>query len=234
MVDNTHCLVREHRFASAEECKQLASALLEQSRRTHSIPEISRLGISQYQQGLRGSKAAYFAEAREVSVNLDTLFNLSFDPVQRVQERLREFNLDIATMAETDYGLYAPCAGKLRNGSSPIHVDFAPQDSFGWDVGSTEAQLAWNIYLDVADNEGDLVLWDKQWQPEDEKFLVKDQYYFDPAVVAEVDPLRVKVNVGDLILVNSRNFHAVSESTNRLTVGGFISFFADGKVRFWI
>ena len=39
-------------------------------------------------------------------------------------------------------------------------------------------QLAWNLYLEVPDENGELLLWDKQWREEDDVFQVEDNYYY--------------------------------------------------------
>jgi hypothetical protein len=51
--------VRLARFASIAEAHLLRDLLLAGAVRTHSIAEVTRLGISQYEQGVRGSKAAF-------------------------------------------------------------------------------------------------------------------------------------------------------------------------------
>jgi len=130
-------------------------------------------------------------------------------------------------------GNYFAGNGKLRNGYSPIHVDFAPQDSAGWAVAEAGAQLAWNLYLRVPAEGGKLLLWDKYWQPEDDRHQVDDNYFYEDTVVRDARMIRVSVSPGEVIILNSRNFHAVSEARDRLAFGSFISVFEGDRLRLW-
>jgi hypothetical protein len=130
-------------------------------------------------------------------------------------------------------GDYFAGNGKLRSGISPVHVDFAPQDSAGWAIARAGVQLAWNFYLRVPAEGGELLLWDKHWQPEDDGYQVDDNYYYDEAVVRDARMLRISVSPGEVIILNSRNFHAVSETRDRLAFGSFISVFEGNQLRLW-
>jgi hypothetical protein len=221
-------------FARPAEIKSLKQTLLDQSRRTHSIKQVTRLGISQYAQGICQSKANYFHLVPGVMKELAEAFRSSFDPLSRFITSLSSSGFDAGVMQEPGFGSYAPCAGKLRNGFSPIHVDFAAQDSADWEVGAAPVQLAWNLYLDMPAIGGELMLWDRQWQPEIDRYLVRDNYYYEDAVVADLEPLRIRPIDGQLLVLNSRNFHAVDQVSDRLTIGGFISYFPEKSLRLWI
>jgi hypothetical protein len=225
--------VRISEFANSSEIARFKELLLDKSCRTSSIEQVTRLGISQYQQGLRSSKEEYFRLAKDVSKNFDAIFAQSFSALQRLIERLNGAGFDAAIMHEPGFGDYFAGSGKLRNGFSPIHVDYAPQDSQDWAVGASIAQLAWNFYLQVPDAGGELLLWDKTWQPADDAHQVKDNYFYSEEVVKTLPVLKIKVVPGEVVIVNSRCFHAVAESENRLAYGSFISVFPDHTLRLW-
>jgi len=161
LIEHRIPAVRISDFANASEITRFKTRLLSNSCRTKSIEQVTRLGISQYQQGLRRSKEEYFRLAQEVQKDFDEIFRQSFSPLQRIIERLKSAGFDTAIMHEPGFGDYFAGSGKLRNGFSPIHVDYAPQDSQDWAVGASKAQLAWNFYLQVPDAGGELLLWDK-------------------------------------------------------------------------
>lgn len=233
LIENKIAGVRISQFASASEVARFKTLLLNNSCRTKSIEQVTRLGISQYQQGIRSSKEEYFRLAQEVRKDFEGIFAQSFSPLQRIIGHLQRAGFDAAIMHEPGFGDYFAGSGKLRNGFSPIHVDYAPQDSQGWAVGASKAQLAWNFYLQVPDTGGELLLWDKAWQPEDDVHQVKDNYYYSQDVVKNLPVLKVKVIPGEVIIVNSRCFHAVAESENRLAYGSFISVFPNRTLRLW-
>ena len=230
LVQNLIPAIKIPLFASPAELRNLKNALLTESVRGNSLPEVTRLGISQYQHGVLKSKQDYLKlaiQAREVQ---KVIFAASFDPLNRLIQLFNEQGVDLDIMAEEGQQYFAGC-GKVRNGFSPIHVDYAPQDSDGWEIGAASAQLAWNLYLDPGSKAGELMLWDKCWSPGDDTYQVDDNYYYEAEVVAGIDPLMVPVEVGSVFLINSRNYHAVNESENRLAFGSFISVFGDGRMR---
>jgi len=233
LIDNRIPAVKVAQFAQQEEMQSLRAALLANADKTHSIPQVARLGISQYEQGLQGSKAGYFATASELETQFAGFFGRSFSPVQRLIESLQNCGFDADIMTEPGMGRYFAGNGKLRNGFSPIHVDFAPQDSTGWAIADAKAQLAWNLYLQVPTEGGALLLWDRLWTPEDDAYQVDGNYYYQEQVVHGARALRIEVSEGEMLIINSRNYHAVEESRDRLAFGSFISVFADNSLRLW-
>ena len=71
-------------------------------------------------------------------------------------------------MTEPEYRRYWCGNGKIRNGVTPIHIDFAPQDSAGWAIAHTWVQLSWKLYLDNPSGGGDLHVWERRRSPEDD------------------------------------------------------------------
>ncbi len=233
LIDNRVPAVRIDDFATPNEVAELGRELTEHSVRTRSISEVTRLGISQYQQGLRGSKSEYFDTAVRIAPAFEGIFARSFSPVERFVGALRNVGFDTAVMEEPGFGPYWAGTGKLRNGFSPIHVDFAPQDSQGWTIGESVGQLAWNLYLRVPDAGGELLVWDKQWRPEHDVHQAPESYWYTEEVVAGLPRLELAVRPGQIVVLNSRNFHAVADSKDRLAFGSFISVFDDGRLRLW-
>jgi hypothetical protein len=233
LIENRIPAVKVTHFAKPEEIRSLREALLVHAGRTHSIPQVARLGISQYEQGLRRSRAEYFAMAKSLEPQFAAIYARSFSPVQRLIGKLRAIGCDADVMSEPGMGRYFVGNGKLRNGFSPIHVDFAPQDYSGWGIADAKAQLAWNLYLQVPAEGGALLLWDRLWQPEDDIHQVDDNYFYREQVVQGSRKLRIDVSEGELLIINSRNYHAVEETRDRLAYGAFISVFADTRLRLW-
>ena len=233
LIDNRIPAVRIEAFADANETDALITELQEHACRTNSIQQVTRLGISQYEQGVRVSKDNYFNLARRLDPEFAQIYARSFSPIQRLIDQLKKKGFDSAIMSEPGMGNYFAGNGKLRNGYSPVHVDFAPQDSASWAIAKAFAQLAWNLYLRVPAEGGELLLWDKHWRPEDDRYQVDGNYYYDEAVVRDARMVRLSVSPGEVIIINSRNYHAVSQARDRLAFGSFISVFKGNRLRFW-
>lgn len=233
LIGNKIPAVRIENFATETEVTDFQNALLQVSLHSKSVKQVTRLGISQYEQGIRSSKLAYFDLAEKAWQQSESVFSSSFSPLDRMLNCFSDIGIDAAIMEEPGFGKYFAGTGKLRSGDSPIHVDFAPQDSEDWLIGKSEAQLAWNFYLKVADQGEELLLWDKLWQREDDRYQVEDNYYYTKEVVEDARLLKLPVHAGEVVLINSRNFHAVAESKNRLAYGSFISVFPSVKLCLW-
>lgn len=233
LIENRIPAVRIEAFANAHETNVLVTGLLEHACRTSSIKQVTRLGISQYEQGVRVSKDNYFKLARRIEPAFAQVYAGSFSPVQRLIYKLQEKGFDASIMSEPGMGDYFAGNGKLRSGVSPVHVDFAPQDSAGWAIAEAGVQLAWNFYLRVPAEGGELLLWDKHWQPADDRYQVDGSYFYDEAVVRDARMVRASVSPGEVLILNSRNYHAVSETRDRLAFGSFISVFEGDRLRLW-
>lgn len=233
LVDNRLAAVRIRDFASTSELDLLKRGLIENNRLSSSIRQVTRFGISQYEEGLKHNKQNYFSLTQRAAQEQKNIFAGSFDPVERFITLLEVHVENTGIMEEPGYGRYYAGNGKMRQGFSPIHVDFAPQDSAGWAIGGSQNQLAWNLYIDIPQQGGELLIWDKQWQPADDIFQVDGNYYYDEAVVAGQNRLSIKPQRGEILLINTRNFHAVADSDNRFAFGSFIACLGEGSMMLW-
>lgn len=99
-------------------------------------------------------------------------------------------------------------------------------------------QLGVNIYLDTADQGGELESWDRYISDEEYESL-RDRYpgsYGFPREMLPEDSVLVDPEVGDLVLVNTTRAHAVRriEQGRRMTVSGFVgSAGIDQPLRYW-
>lgn len=101
------------------------------------------------------------------------------------------------------------------------------------------SQLGVNVYLNSAEEGGELELWNYSVQDSEyEKFVeggVKNSYGFDRAKIPAA-ALNIKPNIGDLILINTTNVHAIKKviKGQRLTVSGFVGCFGlDKPLKLW-
>ena len=81
--------IRVCNFATRDEISALKQAYRDFPAQSQTIRQVLRLGISQYQEGLMGSKEAYFARAAELGVVQASAFEQSFDPIQRLIDVLQ-------------------------------------------------------------------------------------------------------------------------------------------------
>ncbi len=233
LLNNEIQVIRIKHFATSAEAEELAFQLLAHAKRTHSVKTITRLGISYYEQGIVDGKGNYFGLVEECNQTLETLTRTSFHPVRRLINLLSQYIPDVGVMSEPGYGDYFAGVGKLREGYTPVHIDFGPRDAPDWGIGEVTAQLAWNCYLRIPATGGLLKVWNKSWNPQDEAFAVEDTYYHSESVVENSEYRLYQPTVGDVLLLNSRNFHTVTPCQDRIAFGSFIGLMPNGALRFW-
>jgi hypothetical protein len=97
------------------------------------------------------------------------------------------------------------------------------------------AQFAFNLYLSVPEVGGETVVWRHRWNPDDEAFRLPGSYGYAEAVVGESESFELKPAVGEALLFNPRNFHAVraSHDSRRVALGFSIGLSDTGELLTW-
>ncbi|MGD1852147.1 MAG: 2OG-Fe(II) oxygenase [Cyanophyceae cyanobacterium] len=233
LINNTIPLIRIPNFGTTEEAEELAERFLQFAARSNSVKTVTRLGISQYEQGTVGGKINYFRLVEGAWSNLIKVCETTFNPTLKVMEILREYFTEVDILTEEGYGRYFAGVAKLRTGKTPIHSDFPLLGALDWAIAEMVAQLSWNFYLRVPNTGGELRIWDRLWQEEDDQLLVKGTYYHDEKIISNIPSITVKPVLGELIIFNSQNYHTVLPAQNRIAVGSWISLMPDRSLKLW-
>jgi hypothetical protein len=158
-------------------------------------------------------------------------------PLQRALDWLSKLFPGRSVNIAYEPGIGHYFAGLLRRieEGTLVHVDFAPLEQPGWAVARVYNQLAFNIYLDVAQvNPGVVHVWQKQWQPKDQQFKIPGSYGYTAQVVEGVPFATITPRVGMMILINTRNFHQVSAASGmRLTFSASVGRLSDKDIVVW-
>ncbi|MEM6500961.1 MAG: 2OG-Fe(II) oxygenase [Cyanobacteria bacterium P01_C01_bin.89] len=233
LIKNTIPLIRVPKFGTDQEAEELAERFLQFAARSNSVKTVTRMGISQYEQGTVGGKDNYFRRVEGAWSNLITVCKTTFNPTVKVMGLLREYFADVDILTEEGYGRYFAGVAKLRTGETPVHSDFPLLGATDWAIAKMEAQLSWNFYLRIPAQGGELRIWDKLWQVEDDRLLEKGTYYHDEKIISDIPSITIKPVLGELILFNSRNYHTVLPAQNRIAMGSWISLMPDESLRLW-
>ena len=228
--------IRISKFASDEECNKLALAIEKVGFDFYKNvePPIGRIGITQFEY-INRDKLGYFDTVKKAKTTYNQVTSLSFDPLKRLAIILRQNvsnKVQIAYENEA-YGYYF--AGLIRHiNIALLHIDFAQLDAPNWGIGNITSQLVWNLYVKAPSQGGVCKVYNRQWQPEDEKYKTPSSYGYDYSLVATSE---VKHNIpltGDLVIFNSRNFHEVVPGIGeRITISSFIGKMPGGDLVFW-
>jgi hypothetical protein len=232
LLNNKIGAIRVRSLATPLECQALVSQIdaIGWDYYKNVTPPIGKFGVTQFEHR-NGEKAEYFRRAAGVREKLSRV-PLHAELIGRVQAAIRRAGtaVDIATEGTDQY-----FAGLVRHiDVALLHLDFAPLDGPTWSIGKISRQLTWNIYLQPGDSGGDCQVYNRQWRPEDEQTRVPGSYGYDPKLVADVQSVRLRPNLGELTLFNSRNFHEVHASAGRrITLSSFAGLIQPDRLVLW-
>ncbi len=223
-------------FASAEECDQLVRAAdklgFEPYRQVE--PPIQRIGVTVFEYDSIGMDA-YFRQAAALRELQDRIFAASFNPLRRLMDKLSaNHSGQVGIATDPTHGqYYAGLVRRIEDGTL-LHIDFAAAEQPDWTVASVRAQLAWNLYVDLADGAGDTHVYDRPWNARDEQYKIADSYGYRHEVIVGANRYTYRPRRGDVCIFNTRNFHEVDPSKGkRVTFTSAIGRFDDDSLRLW-
>ncbi|MFK0117755.1 proline hydroxylase [Streptomyces sp. NPDC090994] len=199
-------------------------------------PMVMRFGVGVSDYRADGGVADSYWPDLEASRAAWRRLSLPFDPWERARQALgadwpgrvgvgrrggREMGAGVAREAPQGFLVHYDDAG--REFSAPL-LD-AP----------LVAQLAFNVYVTVPETGGETVIWRHRWQPADERHRAPGSYGFTEECVRDDESLVIKPAVGDGLLFDSRNYHAVkpSHGGRRIALGFSLGLADTGDLLAW-
>jgi hypothetical protein len=182
----------------------------------------------------------YFQSEAEASELRDTIFPGSLDPIKKMIDIFSQgFDTSVATEPEQDHARYFTGLIRAMAQESTTHYDFAPHQLPGWKVAESQAQFAVVAYLQMPDNGGGLTVYNRPGEPEDDKYNQdteeKGPKGFEEEFLDEEESLTILPNAGEMIIINSKNFHRVEKIQSqvaRYSINSFMSLL-DNKLYLW-
>lgn len=161
---------------------------------------------------------------------------LPFDPFRECRSALGahwHHPVEVGRRGGREMG--AGVAREPNQGFQP-HYDDALREFTGDLLDDTlVAQFAFNLYLSVPDHGGETVVWRRRWHPDDEGFRLPHSYGFAPGVVGDAQSFDLVPAVGEALLFDPRNYHAVRPSvgSRRISLGFSMGLTTEGKLLTW-
>jgi len=174
----------------------------------------------------------YFAEAAAAEEITDSI---GFDLADRVRGRLADvLGLNSFELAqEPDGRRYAKKNLRIYSDGkrTPLHNDNVMRDAAGTGLilEKLRHQLSVVVCMQECDGGGELEIYQKRWQPEDERFKIVGGFGYDERVVGAARVHSFRPQTGDVYLINPTYYHAIGKpvGTDRITMGFFVGFFDD-------
>jgi len=174
----------------------------------------------------------YFSAAKEAD---DRATSAGLNMASYVRNKLRTVlglnSFEVAS--EPDGRQYASSNIRICKNSidTPLHNDNIMRDGAAHNIvlASLKYQLSCVVCLQGPNEGGELSIYRKPWEPEDEVYKISAGLGYELGVVEGKDHCRFRPQSGDVYLLNPTNHHAVERvyGHDRITLGFFFGFFND-------
>ena len=199
-------------------------------------PPVMRFGVGVSDHRVDGVVADGYWDALEGHRAAWRGLGLPFDPFQECRDALgAEWPAPVRVGTRGGRELAGGVAREPNQGFQ-VHFDDALREFHGNLLDATfVAQFAFNLYLSVPERGGETVVWRHRWHPADEEFRLPESYGFSDRVVGDAESFELRPKVGEALLFDPRNFHAVrpSQGGRRIALGFSLGLTETGELLAW-
>jgi len=199
-------------------------------------PQVMRFGVGVSDHRVGGDVAETYWPAADGARDAWSGLGLPFDPFEICRDRLGAQWPHTVAVGRRGGREMAAGVAREPNGGFVVHFDDAQREFSGRLLDANlVAQFAFNLYLSVPDAGGETVIWRHRWHPADEVFRLPGSYGFAETVVGEAEAFELTPMVGEALLFDPRNFHAVrpSRDSRRIALGFSIGMTDNGDLLAW-
>ena len=174
--------------------------------------------------------AAYFTQAKVAEKSFQHLFAGLPDPRAGVREALASLAGCTVRVPQNAEGIpYSASVLRIhdRSEGAPLHRDKALVDAVGFEVSRFPAQLSAVMMINPPGRGGELVMYRKLWDEQDECFKNQGALGYSSDAVAGAASVSIAGGVGDLYILNPSFFHEIRpvlDDSRRITLGTFVAF----------
>ena len=216
-------------FYDAKDCKKLAHRIKNKMPEDFQNGKLSHIGP--FLMSHTTTKEKYFQRAR----NAQEAFNEIFSGVKRPEVEIHEYISQMlpsysVSSARESQNQYSPFIIRIHEKGKeiPIHKDNVKHEGREYNLSEIDCQLSCVLHLQESENGGDLIIYDRQWKKEDEKFRNIDFGYTRDAISDSIHSRLTNIHPGDLVIINPRYYHKVTKITGdtpRITLGMFLGIY---------
>ncbi|KFM18864.1 2OG-FeII oxygenase superfamily protein, partial [Marine Group I thaumarchaeote SCGC AAA799-P11] len=176
-------------------------------------------------------KQEYFDSARKDKKKRQMIFSTETEPTAKIfslfQKLFSEYMISTAKESKNEFSPYIIRIHK-KGKSIPIHKDNVKYEGKEYELSKIDNQLSCILHLQESEKGGELVIYDKNWRKEDERFRKTDFGYY-PKIISKSNFCRISnLKAGDLVIINPNYFHQVTKiegESPRISLGMFVGIF---------
>lgn len=220
LLHNQIAAITIENFVPLTMCQLALRGIEEQKLEEYGHVNIQRIGVAQSSFFSSSElfsndkkKYTYFKNVPEAVSRRLEAYKYSGDLLPKVIATLRKAwgrPQRVGILREGSNSYFAGITRILSNSDIQLHSDWVKRDAIGWANEDVDVQIALNLYLKPSKEGGELVIFNKLWNPEDETmYKLPNQLGYSDEVVEDNEFVVIKPKIGSLTLFNCRNYHVV-------------------------
>lgn len=224
-------------FFSVSECEAILHKLAEVELGSYDerivTPRIAKLGPAAYDFYESGELSRRYWECATQSADSRATLLNGQDPLTVAVYRLwRIWNGPVHAATTGGRQLFAGMIREINNGAR-MHADEVVREFPGTLDDEPIVQLAFNCHLAMPPEGGEVFVYGRRWQPQDEYY--RDGYGYNVDLVKGCPQTSVRPSVGDAVVFDPRNYHLVrpGRGGRRITLSFFAGISARGELLLW-
>ncbi|WP_316505748.1 2OG-Fe(II) oxygenase [Nitrosopumilus sp.] len=217
-----------HNFYDEKYCQTIANRVENHSQDNFQNGKLRHIGP--FLMSYVTSKKKYFEDAKQSQRTFERIFCGIKNPIIHIYNSIGkmfpDYSISLAHEFKKDYSS-AIIRIHEKGKSIPVHKDNVKYEGKEYALSNIDHQLSCVLHLQESESGGNLVMYNKQWKKEDERFRNIDFGYSSRLTESSESCKISKFKAGDLVIMNPRYYHKVTKiagNTPRITLGMFLGF----------
>ena len=225
-------------FYDEKYCKTIANRVENHSQDNFQNGKLRHIGP--FLMSYATSKKKYFEDAKQSQRTFERIFCGIKNPIMHIYDGIGkmfpDYSISLGHELKKDY---SPAIIRIheKEKSIPVHKDNVRYEGKEYALSGIDHQISCILHLQESERGGDLVMYNKQWKKEDERFRNIEFGYLSRLTESSEFCKILNVNAGDLVIMNPSYYHKVTKiagNTPRITLGMFLGFYkTDCKIVAW-
>ena len=216
-------------FYSENQCDEISQKINSIQKSDFSNTKLEYIGT--FLMAHATKRKEYFENVKKDKKKRQEIFSTDIEPTVRIfkifKKLFPEYEVSTAKELKNEFSPYIIRIHK-KGKLIPIHKDNVKYEGREYKLSKIDSQLSCILHIQESEKGGELIIYDKNWSMEDEKFRKIDFGYY-PEIISESNCCRISnLKAGDLAIINPNYFHQVTKiegESPRISLGMFIGIF---------
>ena len=182
-------------------------------------------------------KSKYFSNAKRSNDSLKKLFAENISPLIAMRETISKIFQKQLTTAIENGTSYSDAVIRIHDNDDSVHLhrDNSNFEMGDYNVSNLKNQLSAILYLQSPEQGGELTIFHKMWNKEDECMREPD-FGYSSTLIEDVHKTKILPIEGNMILLNPKFYHQIESVfglTSRISIGFFFGELSEKYLCSW-